>query len=874
MGLGLSALLFLGTASAFIGLAPAKAAHAAEAPVTLTTENADLFLPTTYEQYLSLENPTDVAICDKYIAVAQSNQIYVCNRTGDKIAYRCYDHVDGSKNSLNVSKIQFSENDELYFSDQDTHFYKLDLGDLTSDEVANVNASTFYIAGDILFSAVVTGDTTYYQYSLNNFSEKQQIDYNKGLTNTPQLTFYNNRLYSVVDRLITVYEYSEAKKYYTCSTPPLFLGGGVMGVKSAYALNGFLYYTIDNANPTEELPNGIYCFNFATQTSSEGPLKEGSGYGSLTAYNGYLYAIEGNAVIEHDVTDTSAAHTGYEISSSSASENRLGSAADTVRAGDLLVTADAENKRVSVYSFSKKEYSVIPCDFVPSIVATDGETIAVACGAKIYTCIYGDKSFTHKAELQSNVKGLACVYGSVYYVSNNAVYGCLGVSETVSHDYGIPHCMTSDLYGTIYVSTDRGLVYSFTEESFLIKNQGTRLDGLSALPENHSSLRADFEGNLYYLSENKIYKNNEEFAIVDGYEFVYHKDAKEETDAPVSFALGFEDSEVYVFFKNHAVKSKAETLDIPTLDKIVAGTIADEVFSVHAVENLLVDVPAKTVGIKIKLDELAGAEYFPYDSYSRLTEEYRGVVLGTTDRYRLVLLPDDWSYTAMLFKTNSVSLTEEDYCPEYYEDANELRYEINGSYYLSSGVHSYYAPCLEPALQSVSLPRGAYVTVIGFITAPERDYALVSYEDGETAREVKTGYVPSSFLSVVSPLPSDSAEYLPVYLKASEDGIVFHAEDNEADTITITERYPAKAIKNADGTYTVIIEQNGKTYVADSVKESQLDWQKSDALRIALIIILSVLALVIIGTYIFLLPRKTKDGKKKKKAEKTPAKKE
>ena len=63
----------------------------------------------------------------------------------------------------------------------------------------------------------------------------------------------------------------------------------------------------------------------------------------------------------------------------------------------------------------------------------------------------------------------------------------------------------------------------------------------------------------------------------------------------------------------------------------------------------------------------------------------------------------------------------------------------------------------------------------------------------------------------------------------------------------------ARLTRNEDGTYTAAYEKDGVVYTA-IVEEGQIDWGESDALRIALIVILSVLAFVIIGAYVFLLP--------------------
>ena len=63
--------------------------------------------------------------------------------------------------------------------------------------------------------------------------------------------------------------------------------------------------------------------------------------------------------------------------------------------------------------------------------------------------------------------------------------------------------------------------------------------------------------------------------------------------------------------------------------------------------------------------------------------------------------------------------------------------------------------------------------------------------------------------------------------------------------------------ENEDGTYTARYEEDGVEYTA-TVEEKQIEWGESDAWRIALIVILSVVAVLIIGGYVFLLPRRNK----------------
>lgn len=138
--------------------------------------------------------------------------------------------------------------------------------------------------------------------------------------------------------------------------------------------------------------------------------------------------------------------------------------------------------------------------------------------------------------------------------------------------------------------------------------------------------------------------------------------------------------------------------------------------------------------------------------------------------------------------------------------------------------------------------------MLGYFTAPDREYALVEYDDG-AGRSTARGWIPASYLSAVSPDLSAGETYTLGYLKAS-DGILFTAADGSEQTVT--QRVQVRLYDNGDGTYTARLADD----VAYSavVTEDMIDKDNAEVLRIALIVILSVLALVIVGVYLFLLP--------------------
>ncbi|MDE7157988.1 MAG: hypothetical protein K2N74_00270, partial [Clostridiales bacterium] len=260
--------------------------------------------------------------------------------------------------------------------------------------------------------------------------------------------------------------------------------------------------------------------------------------------------------------------------------------------------------------------------FSPELVATDGETIAVTAGRDVYVCNYGEESFTLVRTMKTNIMGIACVYGSVYFVTDNYVYGKIGsTDEAVRTHEGNINALTSDLYGNIYVAYGNAVqttVYRFTEEEFT--RNGADGTAVATFHNSFTCLRADFESNLYYLANGSLYKNGEALATIDGNDFVYRGEEPEAV-FPTTFALGFEDDEIYFTFGNFCVKNQSGVLDVPSLKKIALENTIEQAFAPHEPENLFVEVSTSSVGILIDLDELQDkTDYFPYLRYYRTSE--------------------------------------------------------------------------------------------------------------------------------------------------------------------------------------------------------------------------------------------------------------
>lgn len=835
-GVALAALLALSAAGAAFPLYENTSASADESAVrvssvALTAENASLFLPASYEEYLPLESPSDVAFSENYIAIADGMNLYVYARENGS-EYKLYTLSSG-----NIAKIGF-HGDDLYFvvrdSDASIRFYRYDYATGSARDMG-FNCSTFLIVGDTLYSATVAGSSTTFAartLTADGAGEAQTLG-ELSTSTEPYLAYAGGTLYCCVnDRIYT--PRADTGKF-DADDPGEYLGESAQtaNVTSVCSDGTSLYFS-----STAGL--------FRRGTGSDGTvtrLSDASGLSDMSFHGSALYCIEGKSVREITVAGDSAAFTSYEITSASDSENRLSGADDMARAGNLLVTADAGNSRVSVYNFQTQSYSVIPCAEAPSIVATDGETIAYAAGTNIYTCAYGDTQFTQadlSSSLLQDISGLACVYGTVYYVTENGMRGSVG--GTMVSSTGAPTGLATDLYGNLYVTySGDEKARKFTETEFTTAGAAGTGTGVT-VPGGATSLEADYQGNLYYLSGGVLYRNGEQFATVSGSDFIWTQDGSAQN--AVSFALGFEDDEVYFNFGNYLVKSNAGTLaDIPTLSEIAVGGARDETFAHHAEDRLLVTVPAGTVGISTDLTALRdeGGETFPYRSYARAAEERQGVFLAETDGWSLVLFAEgDGTYTAGLYPSSSLAFTD---ASEYYTAS-----EPTLTRYVSSSVSVYYAPCLESALAQRQLPRGTQVTLIGTVQTAEFTYALVEFSDD--ARTAARGYVPASYLTSIPADLSSGENYTLAYLKSSDEGILFTAADGSERLVT--ERVQVRLYDNGDGTYTARLADD-LSYSA-TITDDMIDDGNAEVIRIVLIVILTVLALVILGVYLYLLP--------------------
>ena len=523
----------------------------------LTGANAALVLPSSYEQYLALKTPSDVAFSEKHIAIADGKTLYLYDR-----AARRYSELE-MENEHTLTKIGFA-GDRLFLSDNSADgnsFYEYNF---TSKELQkqSFNCTTFCIDGGKLYTATVSNNQmSVGAHNINDLAGRTEDLGVIYVSKVPSLTVLGNTLYCAVDDRVyypnpTTAQFGSDSFYLSSDNP-----NNATQVKSVCAHNGGLYYTAID---------GLRISDVNNHTSTL--LLGGTGFGALTSYDGALYAVRGTSV--HRIDFEGGAHlSDYEIAAASDSEGRLSRATDSVRAGDLLVTADAGNQRISVSVLAEDDAghcigtcSILPCrdendcPYTPEHIATDGCIIAVSSDdARIYLYHFGYEEYFACHDLAGDPAiDLACVNGSCYFITASTCGKAEEDCITFRYTTDSPKALAADANGILYVVNTDGNIYSYTEDEFISPNDtvGTKQD--TTLCGDISSLQIDGNRNLYYIRQNALWKNDTQLAEFGNISFVHDDD-----NSPVAFVWDFEENELFLLYESYIVKVSLGLSNLP-----------------------------------------------------------------------------------------------------------------------------------------------------------------------------------------------------------------------------------------------------------------------------------------------------------------------
>lgn len=704
----------------------------------------ELLLPTSYEQYLELSHPSDVAVNERYVAIADGSIVYLYDSV-DKL-YRTYRHdpkntPDDLTDDREVKELQFSDGGILYFIDQDTKFFALTPQTLQATPTS-LQCSTFDLDGEtVYYSLVVGGTSTIYRTTLSDLANGvdliPNISGNTVFSVCDGQIFYTNNgnilfKYNIIDkRSVTVTSFQNA-------------------VHSLVATSSTLYTTEIKLTDEEEISEGTYfvydLHELEDKRESTLPtFQETSKFTKLTTFGSFVYVIDDQAVRRYSIEDTNFSVLAYEISASSSRINRLNGGVDVCLLGDRLLTADNGNQRISIRdgqgNFQTIDVSVQVTEEIRSITAT-GETVLVATKSNAHLYDLASKEYIRSFDFgDAELKGAVGSYGKYYFAMSNNGYsvatetdGVWTISNPVSKNGSAPTFLAVDVYGDLYVARANE-VYKFSETEYT--NRESVGERLCTLPQNTKKMAVDYAGNVYALTENEIVKIENgswmEHRISLAKSIVYTKDAPTLT----AFAFGVEENVTYLLYDGNYVIKTAD-LALPTVKTIGVENADEEIFSDESAVFTVVQTKANTLLVKFDFNSLKDAEYFPYQGLTRSVLPKKALKIGETAEYAVLA-----EYNAERLNYDTY-LVKKKYCVSLDESEYLTRYDEPKYGYLTNGVYAYKFPYLTELLTLDRFEKNAKIELLGEVKELDYDYYHVSYE---TENGVKTGYIPKPYVT-------------------------------------------------------------------------------------------------------------------------------
>ena len=695
------------------------------------SENADkLFSPVSYEEYLPLTAPADIAVSERYTAIADGNKIYLYDKTEQE--YQTFTHNKKGQPNDDVKKLQFCENGKLYYADNSTgaNFYELDLVSFSSsnNDLTDIACSTFTIDGTTLYFANSSG--ALYSASLTDYQESMPALPLANTPNKPTLAFWNGELYFTDNASLQLLnKYNPQTQQLTNLT--------------ALTANEIERMTITAGVLAYTTANQAFCTYTLPRVQKE-TLRffENGVFTAVASLDNKIYAVYGAEIREYDMqTDE---FTGFAICGNSSLPHRLNGAKDACVHGTELIVADGGNLRVSIYNQNGETQKNFPVDFAPEYISCGESEIFIADKTQVAVYTFNGEKQSTFDKFQGNITGIASVFDKHYFVTADNYYYQLSRGENgefkkyetqkISH---IPKMLTADTYGNLYIAgsgQNATYLYRFTESEFINPDKsGTQV--LDSLPLNTQKISVDHNGNFYALADNKIYKNGNTQAEDFSSPLVYGESASIN-----AFAFGAEENQTFLLCENNYL-IQTTRLNLPNLKTVPVKGADKEIFSKESAEFIVVDVAQNALLIGFDLQALQGSEYFPYAGYSRAQTPLKALELGKSGEYSIIAVYDEAQKSYQTYYTRSAftSVAKDYHAP--YESA------IAG--YITSEVTLYKFPYLNKLLTADVLPRGAQVEILGELSL-DHEYFEVRYQ---TADGAKTGYIPRSFVAETNGKP-------------------------------------------------------------------------------------------------------------------------
>ena len=749
---GKTAIGLLSTTALFSAVA---GVCALESPKTASADGLldTLIAPTSYEQYLPLDEPTDIAVSEHHTAIADKNFLYIYDRNENE--YTKYEHGNGAPES-HIKKLQFDEKGTLYFLDgsTSTNFYTFNV-ETSTETPLNLACGTFVVNGNDLY--FTNAQKELYSAQLNATALSST---NLEWDTVSSLAFWNSELYFIKDshNLMKINpksnelpDYAKARtKTFTPNISSIVIANGVLGCT-----------TMTGDFSTYALP----CRD---ETSASFTIENGD-FTALSAFGDKLYAVQTARGIIKEYDTTAKNFTDFEICANSSAPNRLDGAKALCLSHSRLFIADNQNERLSVYDTQADEFtSAIPARIAPQLISADENTLLTANQTQAVLYSVNNDDFGVASEIftdfEGEITGVASVYGKHYLVTKDNYFYVFEKDEqgawtrTEIHKASstrYPSSLTADAYGNLYIQ--HGLyAYAFTETEFIDENADGN-EVFDGLPAQTQAIAVDYERNIYALSENKIYCNDNPTPVDFSAPLVYAQSVTIN-----AFAFGIEENETYLLCDENYIVSSAR-LSLPTVKQIPVENADEDIFSEQSANVSVVQTHENALFIAFDLNALPEKTHFPYLYTERKIQPQTALKIGSADKYALIAVfnEEQNKYDTYLVLNSACKVLETN---EY-----SKTYETPQTAYITSDVYLYKFPYLTELLTVTRLQRNATVYVLGEVNKLDNEYYHISYTD-ETGTK-KTGYVPKSYTSEIDGATPESEEITYGAKKSNGDAV-------------------------------------------------------------------------------------------------------
>ncbi len=830
-----------------------------------TNSSTQYFLPFDNLQYKSIDSPIDVYSDESVTAIVSGNQKLIVHYN-DKLA-----EIDGFTAIKQIKKF----NDKTLLVSDFGSIYSISLNDnFKKLELAEIGGNYFDINNEYLIAAY-SGTAKVYKISGNNFTPYSSfsLDADKpvAINEKNEIFFYNSN--GICKLLAT--KTNEKPIELTTDVPSKMI-----------ADNNFLYYLSESKTFVTKLS-----LSDLTKSQLEvSDLDKDYELGNLISPSGISFKngnllitdTELDAVQEFKIENNELNFTGFAIANGKTAYNRISKNAISVEYYDDKIAVLDQNKllvaktdktgydRENFSNYFKGENRTITDTNMPNAMALGKDSALLSFNheknngyLKLLNLTSGVLS--NKIDVNNCIIEEVCYQSGYYYVllirlegsthKETLVYklseNAEELTENVLSSSFNSKEMTVDVFSNIYLSSSSGLVKVFEKKSGYKDNSSKTVGTIAGIEK----MVTDLAGTLFVLTNNGI-------RYLDGNSFKSLTiTAPETNDTIKSFAMSFEDKNVYLLFNNKEYVAKTTELNNLALSEVTVSN-NDFITTAPTAEKDGLTVARVKEGANVySVKKEKNGNRLIYDKLSERQSEYAYICeVKLSDKLSLFVLAGQDEI--VLVNKNELTLSPVVQSATVPETA-----------FITTDVNAYYIPIIlketnaETDFEVISfalndgntvrLKKGAQISPLSeitFLTRKQGDEVMgINYYFASFIINEKeySGYIPVSF---TVPVLSKDFSWKDYEIETVKKATVYKDDSLTESIYTLNDGDKVQVVENVNGVLKIKIQVNENGYIEGYIKSDSI---KNEAqINIRNVSIIFIISLCVLGTSLFLILRK------------------